>query len=66
MSNFKTSPIFDAEKNDYYTQKKMWDQVSHIIPKGSIIWEGCMLNSKSNSIEYLTEIGFESNISKSH
>ena len=59
MSNFKTSPIFDAEKNDYYTQKKMWEQVSHIIPKGSVIWEGCMLNSKSKSMEYLTELGFE-------
>jgi len=59
MSNFKTSPHFNAHKNDYYTQKKMWEQVSHIIPNDSVIWESCMLNSKSNSMKYLNELGYE-------
>jgi len=59
MSNFKDSPKYDAEKNDYYTQKVMWENVSHLIPKDKVIWEACMLNSKSNSIQYWKELGYD-------
>ena len=59
MSNLQHCSLFNSEKNDYYTQKDMWKNISHLIPKDKVIWEGCMLNSKSNSMEYLTELGYE-------
>ena len=51
-------PQFDERNVEYYTPKKMWDNISHLIPKDKIIWEACMLNSKSKSMEYLEELGF--------
>lgn len=58
MSMCNNSPIFNPDKNDYYTTKQMWSNISHLIPKDKIIWECCMLNSKSKSIEYFKELGF--------
>lgn len=51
-------PKFDATKNDYYTQKQMWENISHLIPKDKVIYECCLLNSKSRSKEYLEELGY--------
>lgn len=59
MAMFNDCPKFDKNKNDYYTKKEMWKNISHLIPKNKIIWEACMLNSKSKSIEYLKELGFK-------
>ena len=54
---------YDAEKNDYYTQKTMWAQIAPIVKRkygeNARVWEACMLNSKSKSPQYLTELGFE-------
>ena len=58
MACLKDSPYFNSEKNDYYTTKEMWQNISHIIPKNKIIFEACLLNSNSKSIEYLKELGF--------
>ncbi len=58
MSMCHHNPIFNPNKNDYYTTKQMWANISHLIPKDIIIWEACMLNSKSRSVEYFTELGF--------
>jgi hypothetical protein len=58
MAMCNDSPIFNPNKNNYYTTKQMWLNISHLIPKDKIIWEACMLNSKSKSIEYFTEMGF--------
>jgi len=33
MAKLNDSPKFDATKNDYYTQKEMWENISHLIPK---------------------------------
>lgn len=55
---FKDNPFFDKSKNDYYTQKKCWEAISHLIPNNKIIWEACLLNSKSKSIQYWTEMGY--------
>ena len=52
-------PTMNEEKVEYYTTKKMWDNISHLIPKNKKIWEACMLNSSSKSIQYLRELGFE-------
>jgi len=59
MAMCNDSPKFDKTKNDYYTHKTMWKNISHLIPKDKIIWEACMLNSKSNSIEYWKELGYD-------
>ena len=52
-------PTMNEEKVEYYTTKKMWDNISHLIPKNKKIWEACMLNSSSKSIQYLRELGFD-------
>ena len=53
------SPKFDKTKNDYYTSKSMWKNIEHLIPKDKVIWECCMLNSKSNSMEYWKDMGYK-------
>lgn len=58
MALLNLAPKFDPNKNDYYTGKIMWKNITHLIPKDKIIWEACMLNSKSNSIEYWKELGY--------
>tara|TARA_E500000318_G_scaffold50038_2_gene46874 strand:+ start:553 stop:1092 length:540 start_codon:yes stop_codon:yes gene_type:complete len=58
MAMCNDSPTFNPNKNNYYTTKQMWSNISHLIPKDKIIWEACMLNSKSRSVEYFTELGF--------
>ena len=57
MSMCNDSPKFNPKKNNYYTSKSMWSNISHLIPKDKIVWESCMLNSNSNSIEYLNDLG---------
>ena len=58
MAMCNDSPHFDANKNDYYTSKIMWQKIEHLIPKDKTIYECCLLNSKSNSIEYWKEMGY--------
>ena len=58
MANLKDCPKFQV-KNNYYTQKKMWENILHLVPKDKIIWESCMLNSKSKSMDYWREFGYE-------
>lgn len=58
MAMCNDSPHFDKNKNDYYTTKSMWENITHIVPKHYVIWEACMLNSKSKSIEYWKELGY--------
>jgi len=57
MAMLNDSPKFDKNKNDYYTTKQMWDNIKHLVPH-KIIWEACLLNSKSKSVEYWTELGY--------
>tara|TARA_Y100001937_G_scaffold109631_1_gene154507 strand:- start:7 stop:537 length:531 start_codon:yes stop_codon:yes gene_type:complete len=49
---------FSKTKNDYYTTKQMWKNISDLIPKDKIIWEACLLNSKSKSLEYWKDMGY--------
>ena len=58
MALLNNSPYFNPNKNDYYTKKKYWENILHLIPKDKIIFEAFMLNSESKSIEYLNELGF--------
>lgn len=58
MCDLSCCPTFKV-KNNYYTQKKMWENIKHLIPQDKIIWESCMLNSKSKSMEYWRELGYE-------
>ena len=44
MCDVSRCPVFNLN-NEYYTQKKMWENISHLIPKDKVIWESCMLNS---------------------
>jgi len=45
--------------DDYYTPKSAWEQIQHLIPKDKVIWEAFMLGAtKSKSMTYLTELGF--------
>ena len=57
MACLNDCPKFDSTKNNYYTTKKMWENIIHLIPKDKIIYEAFLLNSKSKSIDYLTELG---------
>lgn len=50
-------PKFSKTMNDYYTQEKMWKNIDHLIPKDKVILEAFLLNSNSNSIKYLTNLG---------
>jgi len=59
MADFKKCNTFDSSKNDYYTQKIYWEKIAHLIPKDKIIYEAFLLNSKSKSIDYLKELGFD-------
>tara|TARA_R110000803_G_scaffold77850_1_gene142723 strand:+ start:96 stop:632 length:537 start_codon:yes stop_codon:yes gene_type:complete len=59
MAMCNDSSKFDSTKNDYYTTKQMWENISHLIPKDKIIYEACLLNSKSKSVEYWTEMGYK-------
>tara|TARA_R110000744_G_scaffold220252_1_gene339076 strand:+ start:1824 stop:2348 length:525 start_codon:yes stop_codon:yes gene_type:complete len=57
MAMLNDSPTFKIH-DDYYTPKKAWEQINHLIPKDKVILEGCMLNSlQSKSPEYLTDLG---------
>jgi len=59
MANFTTANKFDKTKNDYYTPKKNWDIIKHLISKNKTIWEACMYNAtNSKSADYLRELGF--------
>ena len=57
MANLKYSFNYSKD-NEYYTTKKAWENIQHLIPKNKIIWEMCMLNRKNNSMKYLKELGY--------
>ncbi len=59
MAMCNDCPKFNPTKNDYYTTKQMWENISHLIPKDKIIYEPCLLNSKSKSLQYWTEMGYK-------
>jgi len=59
MAMCNDCPKFSKTNNDYYTTKKMWENISHLIPKDMVIYEACLLGSKSKSIEYWTEMGYK-------
>ena len=59
MAKLNDCPKFDPKKNDYYTKKEMWENIKHLVPKNKKIWEMCLLNSKSKSLEYWTEMGYD-------
>ncbi len=58
MCDLSRCPTFEVN-NEYYTQKDMWKNISHLIPKDKVIWESCMLNSPSKSMEYWKELGYK-------
>ena len=58
MAKLNDCPKFDKTKNDYYTKKEMWENISHLVPKSAVIWEACLLNSKSVSMDYWKEMGY--------
>ena len=59
MANLKNSPKFEIH-DDYYTPKKAWENIAHLIPKDKVIFEACMKGSNlSKSPYYLKELGFE-------
>ena len=57
MCDFQKCSTFNID-NEYYTKKEMWKNISHLIPKDKIIYEACILNSNSKSIEYWKELGY--------
>ena len=59
MAKLNDCPKFDPKKNDYYTKKEMWENISHLVPKDKKIYEMCLLNSKSKSLEYWREMGYD-------
>ena len=58
MACLNDCSFFDKSKNDYYTTKEMWKNIQHLIPKDKTIYEACLMNSKSNSKQYLKELGY--------
>ena len=59
MAKLNDCPKFDPNENDYYTTKQMWENISHLVPKDKVIWEACLLDSKSISMNYWKEMGYE-------
>jgi len=57
MANLCDSPIF-KKHDDYYTQKKSWEQIKDYIPLDKTLWEFCLLNSNEQSKKYLEELGY--------
>ena len=63
MACLNDCPKFDSTKNNYYTTKKMWENIIHLVPKNKKIYEMCLLNSKSkrlnivgdNTLNFLTD-----------
>lgn len=56
MALMNHCPHYDIH-DDYYTPFSAWDNIEHIIPDGTTIWEACMLNStQSSSVEHLRNI----------
>ena len=47
--------VFD----EYHTRKQAWQDIQDFIPSDKVIWEAFMLNSVSNSPQYLQELDFE-------
>lgn len=50
---------FNPNDNEYYTHKDMWKNISHLISKDKVIYDPCLLNSKSKSIQYWNELGYK-------
>ena len=57
MAGFHTKTFI--RHDDYSTPRYAWENIKHLIPQDKIIWESCMLNSKSKSMEYWRELGYE-------
>lgn len=46
--------------DEYNTPKEAWEAIAKFIPKDKTLWEAFMMgNTSSNSIENLTELGFD-------
>jgi len=58
MAKLNDCPKFDPNENDYYTTKQMWENIKHLVPKDKKIYEMCLLNSKSKSLEYWQDMGY--------
>ena len=58
MANFKDSPKFQIQ-DEYYTPKKAWQRIQHLLPKHQVIWEAFGLNPSIHSAKYLRELGFK-------
>jgi hypothetical protein len=54
---FQSNPV-KTTHDEYYTQKSAWQDKQEFIPRDKQICEAFMLNSKSSSAVYLTELGF--------
>tara|TARA_R110000787_G_scaffold263854_1_gene369756 strand:- start:503 stop:1024 length:522 start_codon:yes stop_codon:yes gene_type:complete len=57
MANFNDSNSFNIH-DDYYTRKKIWEQITPFIPQDKTIYEFCLLNSNEQSKTYLQELGY--------
>ena len=47
----------EYKDDDYQTPKKVWESISHFIPKDKVIWESFYGDGKSG--DYLRELGFQ-------
>ena len=54
MSGFHTKTFI--KHDDYMTPKYAWENISHLIPKGKIVWESFYGDGKSGT--YLRELGY--------
>lgn len=55
MASFHTKTF--KLHDEYYTPKKTWEAVKHLIPQDNIIWEAFSMSS-DRSANYLRELGF--------
>ena len=53
MMNSKFTP-----NDEWYTTRKIWESVTHFIPKDKIIWE-CFHSDNSKSAAHLRSLGHE-------
>ena len=47
MGILKDSPKFQVH-DQYYTPAWVWQKITHLVPKTTIIWEACMLVAEAS------------------
>ena len=57
MAMLNDAPHYNTH-DDYYTRKRDWEKIKHLVPQDKTIYEFCLLNSNEQSKIYWEELGY--------